>query len=290
MRVLGLVLAALVVVAPSAGAAGRQEGRRPAFTLRSRVTLQMRDGSSAVSEEVRYVSAGGGFRFVRTGADGKVAEERVFEPGRGFFSVYHDYELLVKNKRVLPELSDKPAPTAEQLRASPRFLRTEAVLGHTAYVHRFTDERTGEPEADHYYAPELGHVPLKTVLYRGGRPFGVSEPVELRFGEPEAAQLKAPDYEVSEMAPIMGGVLNGKAVERPTPVWPREAQEVTGTVTVQVLVSEEGKVMKAWAVSGPGLLRQAAVEAARQSKFSPTKLSGQPVKIAGVLVYKFARD
>jgi hypothetical protein len=291
MRVLSLALMALLVVAvaPSAGAAG-QEGRRPAFTLKSRVTSQMRDGSSVVLDEVRYVSAGGGFRAVRTGADGKVAEEKVFEPGRGFFAVMHSYELLVKSKHVPPEMSDKPAPTAEQLRASPRFLRTEEVLGRTTYVHRVPDERTGEPAADYYYAPELGHVPLKTVLYRAGQAVSVSEPVGLSFGEPGAAQLKAPDYEVTEMAPVMGGVLNGKAVERPAPVWPREAREVTGAVTVQVLVNEEGKVMKAWAVSGPEPLRQAAVEAAARTKFSPTRLSGRPVKIAGVLVYNFARQ
>lgn len=287
MRVLSLaLLALLVVVAPSAGAAG-QEGRRPAFTLKSRVTLQMRDGSSVVLDEVRYVSAGGGFRVVRTGEDGKVTEEKVFEPGRGFFKVEHDFELLVKSKHVPEEMPDGPGPTAEQLRASPRFLRTESVLGRTAYVHRVPDEKTGEPAADYYYAPELGRVPLKTVLYRAGQPFSVSEPYELSFGEPEAAQLKPPGYEVSEMAPVMGGVLNGKAVERPAPVWPPEAWEVSGAVSVRVLVSEEGKVLKAQPLSGPEALRQAAVDAAYQAKFTPTLLSGRPVKVAGVLVYNF---
>lgn len=288
MRVLSLaVLALLFVVVPSARAAGRQ-GVRPAFTLRSRVTLQPGSRGSVVLEEVRYVSAGGGFRIVRTEEGGKVYEEKVFEPGRGLLSVRHDYELLWKSKQVLPEMSDGPAPTAEQLRASPSFLRTEEVLGLTAYVHRVPDEKTGEPTADYYYAPELGRVPLKAVLYRGGRAVSVSEPLQLSFGEPDAAQLKAPDYEVDEMAPIMGGVLNGKAVERPAPVWPSDAWEVSGAVAVQVLVSEEGKVLKAKPLTGPEPLRQAAVDAAYRTKFSPTKLSGRPVKIAGVLVYNFA--
>ena len=35
------------------------------------------------------------------------------------------------------------------------------------------------------------------------------------------------------------------------------------------------------------VLRAAAVQAARSSKFSPTKLSGQPVKVTGVIVYNF---
>lgn len=73
----------------------------------------------------------------------------------------------------------------------------------------------------------------------------IDEPVGIVFGEPDAAQLKALDYEVDEMMPISGGVLNGKAVSKPVPVWPPEAREVGGTVTVRILVNEEGKVIKA---------------------------------------------
>jgi hypothetical protein len=35
------------------------------------------------------------------------------------------------------------------------------------------------------------------------------------------------------------------------------------------------------------LLQAAAVAAARASKFTPTKLSGQPVKVNGVIIYNF---
>jgi len=40
-------------------------------------------------------------------------------------------------------------------------------------------------------------------------------------------------------------------------------------------------------VSGHPLLRAAAVAAARGARFSPTKLSGQPVKVSGVITYNF---
>jgi hypothetical protein len=46
-------------------------------------------------------------------------------------------------------------------------------------------------------------------------------------------------------------------------------------------------VISASAVSGHPLLRQAAEQAARESKFSPTMLSGQPVKVTGIVVYNF---
>jgi TonB family protein len=88
---------------------------------------------------------------------------------------------------------------------------------------------------------------------------------------------------------ISGGVLNGKAVSKPEPAYPATARAVhaTGVVTVQVTVDEKGDVVSAKAVSGHPLLQAAAVAAARQAKFSPTRLSGQPVKVTGVLTYNF---
>ena len=54
-----------------------------------------------------------------------------------------------------------------------------------------------------------------------------------------------------------------------------------------VTVDEDGNVISAAAVSGHPLLRAASVKAAREAKFAPVLLSGQPVKFTGVLVYNF---
>lgn len=88
---------------------------------------------------------------------------------------------------------------------------------------------------------------------------------------------------------ISGGVLNEKAIDLPQPPYPPAARAVraTGSVSVQVLVDERGEVVGASALSGHPLLRMAAVQAARKARFAPTKLSGQPVKVNGVLTYKF---
>jgi protein TonB len=90
-------------------------------------------------------------------------------------------------------------------------------------------------------------------------------------------------------APISGGVLNGKATYLPKPVYPpiAKAAHASGIVNVQVIIDENGNVISASAVSGHPLLQPSAVAAARQAKFSQTKLSGQPVKVTGVLVYNF---
>jgi protein TonB len=90
-------------------------------------------------------------------------------------------------------------------------------------------------------------------------------------------------------APISGGVLNGKAINLPKPQYPAiaKAAHAAGTVTVQVTIDENGNVISARAVSGHPLLQAVAVAAARQARFSPTKLSGQPVKVTGVIQYNF---
>jgi protein TonB len=66
-----------------------------------------------------------------------------------------------------------------------------------------------------------------------------------------------------------------------------KAARASGTVVVQITVDESGGVISAAAVSGHPLLRQAAVAAARQARFSPTLLSGQPVKVTGTITYNF---
>lgn len=84
-------------------------------------------------------------------------------------------------------------------------------------------------------------------------------------------------------------VLSSKAVSLPQPPYPIMAKQarVQGTVSVQILVSEEGKVMSAQVVNGNPMLSIAAKDAAMRARFTPTILNGQPVKIQGVITYNF---
>jgi protein TonB len=92
-----------------------------------------------------------------------------------------------------------------------------------------------------------------------------------------------------ERRPINGGVLNGKAKEMPVPEYPVIARQAhaSGAVTVEIMIDEGGNVIAAKAVSGHPLLQAAAENAARQASFTPTRLSGEPVRVTGVLVYNF---
>jgi TonB family protein len=92
------------------------------------------------------------------------------------------------------------------------------------------------------------------------------------------------------LRPVSGGVLNGTALSLPAPIYPETAKRMrmAGIVSVEVVVDETGKVISAQASNGPPALRDVAVQAALRARFSPTKLSGQPVKVSGLINYKFA--
>ncbi len=86
------------------------------------------------------------------------------------------------------------------------------------------------------------------------------------------------------------GLLNGKAITLPQPSYPEDARKAgaAGTVVVQVTVDEAGNVITAHALSGDSRLQEASIEAARQAKFSITKIDGLPVKVTGTLSYNFS--
>ncbi len=92
-----------------------------------------------------------------------------------------------------------------------------------------------------------------------------------------------------EMLMTRGGVLNGRAVSKPQPSYPDAAkrQGVSGTVVVQITVDETGKVVKAEALCGHPVLARESEDAALRARFTPTLLSGVPVKVSGVITYRF---
>jgi len=145
------------------------------------------------------------------------------------------------------------------------------------------------------------------VVNRKGKPVRVDVPVELPQGVSKLAiqddnayrswsanriatsTMSVPNT-ISVPKIASGGVVNGKAVNLPAPAYPPagKAAKASGTVNVQVTIDESGKVISATLVSGHALLRASAEAAARQAKFSPTLISGQPVKTTGIIVYNFA--
>ncbi len=118
-----------------------------------------------------------------------------------------------------------------------------------------------------------------------GSSTGVKRALVEAGGEPPANPAPKP-----LMKPVSGGVLNGSAISLPSPSYPEVARRMraSGNVVVEVVIDENGKVISARAVNGNALLRDVSVQAAYRARFSPSKLSGQPVKVAGIINYNFS--
>lgn len=113
-----------------------------------------------------------------------------------------------------------------------------------------------------------------------------------RLEDPEkAAENEQREKERKEkgLESVEGGVLEGRAMSKPQPLYPESAKSagVSGTVIVYIQVDETGRVVEAKPLCGHPTLAQASVEAARRARFSPTLLSGRPVRVYGVITYNF---
>jgi TonB family protein len=109
----------------------------------------------------------------------------------------------------------------------------------------------------------------------------------------EAKEVEAADEGTKHRNDLVkladAGVVNGKAISLPKPAYPSEARQsfISGTVKVQVIIDEAGKVTFACAVAGHPLLQAASEQAAMSARFTPTLLQGTPVKVTGIVTYNF---
>ena len=128
---------------------------------------------------------------------------------------------------------------------------------------------------------------------------GINMPSEMETPSENSEKLQVPPPLIKKVeekiqkpktSTVTGGVVNGKAKFLPKPIYTAAAKAVkaTGDVNVQVMIDEAGTVVSAKAVGGHPLLRMEAEKAARNAKFDPTFLTGQPVKVSGIIVYKFS--
>ena len=80
---------------------------------------------------------------------------------------------------------------------------------------------------------------------------------------------------------VSAGVAVGLLVQRNPPVYPAIAKtaRVTGTVVLQAIISKTGTIEDLHAVSGPEMLRQAALDAVRTWRYKPYMLNNEPIAV-----------
>jgi protein TonB len=220
----------------------------------------------------------------------------------------YDRSLTAQNmadlKLIANVTTEEPAPVQQQQQKEQPKQTQVKVEQQVATVRELVTERpevvqTGISKGREGQSPPVPGAVKGKVDYippSGGSPFGdpnatggavsTAPPVVSEAPPPPPPQ---PTPKPVPKAPISGGVLNGKAISLPKPPYPpiARAAHAAGVVTVQVTIDESGKVISAHAVGGHPLLQQAAVQAAYGARFTPTQLSGQPVKVTGVITYNF---
>lgn len=82
-------------------------------------------------------------------------------------------------------------------------------------------------------------------------------------------------------APVSSGVMNGLLLKKVTPGYPQIARAAgtQGTVVLEATISTTGSIENLRVVSGPALLRQAALSAVAQWQYRPYTLNGRPVEV-----------
>ncbi len=280
-RVLTLALALLPTFSAQS-AVGRQEQRFPAYTLVQRIVfVDAKGDATTLGEMTLYASSGGDWRRVWSYDQGP-SLDTIFLLGKGvFYTDQRGHRLLL----IGAERTGYPGHlTAERLQSDPKFVRTEYVSGFLTYVKR---EEIDGYTYEHYYAPELGPFPIKTVLSHDGYK-KIDEPVSIVFGEPETAHLRNAEYALDEQRQTFDKDLADRLVVKPEPQLPQNGAGLAGEkVTVQVYVDEAGYVLRAAMVSGHPLLEGAAIRAAFGARFTPKNVAGGPVKSMGLITCEF---
>jgi protein TonB len=88
---------------------------------------------------------------------------------------------------------------------------------------------------------------------------------------------------------VSQGVSNGMLLTPIVPAYPPIAKvaHVQGTVVIEAVISKAGRVESLNVVSGPEMLRGAALDAVRHARYAPYKLNGEPVDVQTVITVVF---
>jgi protein TonB len=88
---------------------------------------------------------------------------------------------------------------------------------------------------------------------------------------------------------VSAGVLQGMLLAPIRPVYPQMARtaHIEGAVVLDAVISKKGTVENVHAVSGPMILREAAIEAIQQARYQPYRLNEEPIEVETTITIAF---
>jgi len=130
------------------------------------------------------------------------------------------------------------------------------------------------------------------ILPEGGVPNAIGNQLQNKtfpFGPEVQSQQTEPRPTAPERIKVGPAVQAYNLVNKVDPVYPALAQQanITGVVTLSIVIGKDGSVENIAVVSGHPLLVQAAIDAVKQWTYKPTLLNGQPVEVGTSVTVPF---
>jgi len=199
-----------------------------------------------------------------------VARLRQAEPDKASKAAKSEQALSPVQSRNAESAKQKPAPAVPDMFG--------ALNAHpTAGIHTGTAQTGAAPSIDAGAVAGGQSAALPSIE---SSPANVAPPPP-----PPPPQQSAPQ------GPVMvgGDVKPPKTVSAVPVEYPEIARQagVQGSVVVRIVIDKAGNVTDARALSGPALLRDAAVRALRQRKYAPSKLNGNPISVVMLVTIQF---
>jgi TonB family protein len=191
---------------------------------------------------------------------------------------YHS-ALTLRERKFGPESSE----VAHTLYALGELYRAQSDANHGLEVYKKALSIFGKVNGVAHQDFEKARIGFTCLAYQTDQRERLKELEELR------GQFPAPVTSIL----TVDTPLNGKALRLPKPEYPEmaRAQFIQGVVILEVLIDEEGNVIRASDLcESPRFITESSLNAARGARFAPTQLDGKPVKVLGVLFYRFVRQ
>jgi protein TonB len=155
------------------------------------------------------------------------------------------------------------------------------MMSATLNSHPVSSQRAAVGQDD--AAPSLGAAAEPPSSTTGALP-GV-------IGSSDVASPPAPEIKPEGPVKIGGQVKEPRLLTSTLPVYPAFARDarVEGDVVIRTTIDKNGNVNHMEVVSGPTMLRQAALDALSRWKYVPSKLDGQAVSVQMLVTIRFRR-
>jgi TonB family protein len=201
------------------------------------------------------------------------------------------------------ELQGNPAFFSAVVEYKHQFYQVQRLRDLPKVMHRLKSQPVTLPAINAkrtLFKPDLQLPPISTPAYFPEISSDMSMPPvpPIRYQQlQKVAEGVAQGWALTRIIPVYPvqkvteSVAQGWALTRVIPVYPASARKMNayGPVEVRIIISREGKVIEAAAISGHPALRRAAVETARRWAFKPTTIDGAPIKMESILTFVFAR-